>query len=402
MSGRSLSRSVLVVCLLAGLGHWVLFPQANPEQIGIATDVYHHATVSLLDGGSLYGVEPPDHPGFTFLYPPIIGLAAVPFGLAGSEMGAYLLGWAINIVVGLGLGQVFLTTIRHAGISLTRVDRLLLRLVPFGVVPAITTLVLGQANLLLTLGIGGAALAYEGDHPRRAGFVAGVVSLIKLFPALIGIWLLRLRSWRAVLAAIATGVGGLVGGVLILGSGPLDTWWTSVIAGELSVGAFPAGPTAASPYVGLRRQLIAIAPGLPRSWLLPVGLAVMTPALVASYRTVDAFKDRLIALEATVLVSLLVLPLEPFYAAVVLFPTIPLLYLVENPVSRRLLGVGVVLVFVPISWGTVQMALGAPAAPGQLTDALRGIFAVVRPSDIGSWALLGACVWDQHHSICHR
>lgn len=394
-------RLVLALAVLAGLAHAVVFPLRNPAQVGIATDVYHHAAATMVATGSPYGVAPPAHPGFRFLYPPPVAIAATPFGLVGSETAAYALGWLLNLPGAWLLGRLLVRTVERGGVPLAPVDRALLRLAPIATVPGVTTLVLGQVNLLLALGVGVGALLLEGGRDRRtagqdrdaartelaAGAVLALPALVKLFPALVGAWLLRVRAWRAVAAATAAGVGALALGVLGLRPGPTVTWLTEVVPGEAAVGAFPDGPDPMAPYVGLRRQLAAVAPGLSRDLLLPVALAVVAPVVAMAARWVTGYRDRLVALGATVLASLLVLPLEPFYVAVALFPVVPLGYLITGRWPRRLVLVGLLLALVPVTYESARLAVTTVGVTA-LGDPLRAAFAVVRPTDIGLWALL--------------
>lgn len=393
---RQLTRIALGVVLLGGTSHALTFPFASPAQVGLATDVYHHVGTAVLEGQAFYGVHPPDHPRYRFLYPPPVVLATIPYALVGSEMAAYVLGWVTNGIAVVFLGRLSIASIRRHSVTLDRLDMGLIGGFFVLSAPAVTTLVIGQVNLLLLLGIAGGALALETGRQHHGGFAFGLPALVKLFPALTGAWLLRRRAWRAIAAATATGLGGLGVGLLVFGIEPSVTYLTSVLPGELAVGAFPGGPDAGAPYMGLRRQFSVFAPGLPQHWLLPAALFVVTPFVLASYRTMETFIDRLVALEATLVAMILVLPLEPFYVALVGFPTVPLLFLLEERRSRWFFLAGTLLSTAPVTYAGVVRWSGYLPSGAEIVDSLiRPLFEVMLPAGLGLWCLLFGCVLAQ-------
>lgn len=399
---RRRTRGVLALCLLGGLVHAVTFPLANPPQIGLATDVYHHVGTAFLDGRAFYGVHPPDHPGFAFLYPPPVILATVPFAVVGSEMAAYLLGWLLNGIAVVALWRITIEIVDRSGGMLDTIDRLLVGGFFVITAPAITTLIIGQVNLLLALGIAWGTLALEDERSERSGIAFGLTALVKLFPALIGAWLLRRRAWRTILAATVSGLGALALGLAIPGPESFETYLTVVLPGEMSVGAFPAGPDPTAPYMGIRRQLSVLVPGLESTWLLPLSLAIVTPLVLASYRSVETLVDRLLALEATMVATLLVLPFEPFYVAYVAFPTVALLYIVEERPIQGFLLAGTLISTAPVTYsGLLSWAEALPGLADLLGPLLRPLFAFALPAGVGLWLLLIGCVLGQSKSLSY-
>lgn len=397
---RRRTRVVLAICLLGGVVHAVTFPLANPAQVGLATDVYHHVGTAFLDGRPFYGLSPPDHPGFRFLYPPPVVLATVPYALVGSELAAYLLGWLVNGIAVLALWQITLEFVDRAGGTLESIDRMLIGGFFVATAPAITTLIIGQVNLLLAVGIAWGTLALEDDWAERSGIAFGLTALVKLFPVFVGAWLLRQRAWRAIIAATATGVGALAMGLVVLGTGPLETYLTVVLPGEMSIGAFTAGPDPSAPYIGIRRQFAVLFPALDSAWLLPASLAVMTPLVVASYRSVKTLPDRLLALEATVVATLLVLPFEPFYVAYVSFPTAALVYIFEDHPVHGVLLLGALVSTAPVTYtGALRWAGAIPGLPDLLSPLLGPLFSFALPAGIGLWLLLIGCIIAQQRVL---
>jgi hypothetical protein len=201
-----------------------------------------------------------------------------------------------------------------------------------------------------------------------------------------------MRAWRAVAAAVATGLALLLAGVVAFGPDLTATWATEVLSSEAGVATYPDGWAPASPYVTVRRQVAVLAPWVPAAWLSVVGAAVLAPVVAASSRTVARTRDALVALQATLLATLVLFPLEPFYLALGLCPLVPLLYALEP---------GWLLLSVPVTYETVVAnAAVAPAPVGDaMTAAARATFGFALPPMVGVWLVLSACVLDQRRAV---
>jgi hypothetical protein len=395
-------RLVLLAGVLAGVANTALFPLRNPEQVALATDVYYYSARAALRGADVYAVNPLGQTGF--VYPPAVVLAFVPHAALGDPLLAYALQWLLNLAALAALAVLVVRAVERAGVALTRFDRVLLSATVFLVGPVGVNLVMGQVNPLLALGLAGGAVLLERDRETAAGAAFGLVALVKLFPALVGVWLLRQRAWRAVAAATATGLAGLAVGLLAFGPEASVTYFTETLAGESAVASFADGTDPTAPYATIRRQLAALAPGLPSSWLLPVGALVLAPVFAGVNRAVADFRSRLVALQGTLQATLLLLPLEPFYVILVLFPLLALLYALGDGWPRRLLLAGALLLLVPIMWPTVTTAMAVlPAgAASILRDAATGLFSFVLPPTVGAWLVLAGCLLYQHRAATER
>lgn len=397
---RRAVRVVLAVGVLAGVATLVGLPRADPAQLGLATDVYYRAGRAALAGGDVYAAAPPAHPGYRFLYPPVVVVAVLPHALAGSPAGAYALQTGVNLLAAVALGALLVRTVERARGPLPAVDRLLIggyAVVSPGVA---TTLVLGQVNLLLALAVAVGALAVERGREAAGGVALALAATVKLFPALVGAWLLRVRAWRAVAAATATGLGLLLAGVALFGPDLTVSYLTVTLPAEASVGTFADGPAPGAPYATIRRQLAVLAPWLPGPWLLPAGALLLAPVVAAGSWSVRTRRDRLVALAATLLATLTLFPLEPFYLSLALFPLVPLAYLLAPGRTRRLYLAGLLVVSVPVTLRVVDVWLGLLAPPAAVAAAVRAaaraVFSLVLPPTVGVWLLLAACVSHQH------
>ncbi|MGB9963901.1 glycosyltransferase family 87 protein [Halobacterium hubeiense] len=404
-------RLVLLASVLAGVANTALFPLRNPEQVALATDVYYYSARAALRGADFYAVNPIGQTGFR--YPPAVVLAFAPHAALGDPLLAFAFQTLLNLAALAGLAAIVVRTVERAtferaahgstarsGRGLATLDRALLAAAVFLVGPTGLNLVMGQVNPLLALGLAGGAVLLERDRRRASGAAFGLVALVKLFPALVGVWLLRRRAWRAVAAATATGIAGLAAGALVFGPATSVAYVTETLAGEAAVASFAGGPDPTAPFVTIRRQLAVLAPGLGSTWLLPVGAVVLAPVFAGVNRVVADLRSRLVALQGTLLATLLLLPLEPFYVVLVLFPLLPLLYVLDAGWPRRLVLAGAILLLIPVTWASVttMTAVLPVGLAAVVRDAARALFSFVLPPTIGSYLVLAGCLLAQHRA----
>ena len=407
-TSRRMVRVILALGIVTGIVHTVQLARLEPAQIGLATDVYYYAATQALAGGDFYVTAPPGHPGYYFMYAPVVVLSFIPFAILGDPTYAYALWTAVNLLTVCALGIVMIRAIETAGVALTPLDRLLVFGYAGGSAGAASTILQGQVNLQLTLAIAAGVLFVERGREAPGGIALGIAAFVKLFPALVGAWLLRRRAWRAILAATGVGLGLGLTGLAVFGPDTTTTWLTVTLSREASVGTFAAGPNPDSWLLTVRRQLSVLAPWIPAMWLLPASIVFLAPVVLAAYRTFDTYRSRLVGLQATLLAMLVVFPLEPFYLSLVIFPTVPLLYLIDREyvTTRRLFLVGALVASVPVWLATVERVTeAAPLSPEMVSTVLalaRGFFAFALPQMYGVWLMLGACVLYQHRVSQHR
>lgn len=390
-------RLLLAVSVLAGVSNTVMFPMRSPEQVGLATDVYYYAARAAIRSADFYAVTPVG--SASFVYPPALALAFYPYAALGDPVLAYAAQTLLNLVALAALAVLVVRVVERAGVELARLDRALLAAAVFLVGPTGVNLVMGQVNVLLALGLAGGAVLLERDRDTAAGAAFGLVALVKLFPALVGVWLLRQRAWRAIAAATATGVAGIVLGVLVFGVDTSVAYVTGTLASEAGVASFADGPDPTAPYVTIRRQITALAPGVPTGWLFPVSAALFAPVFVGVNRVTRDLRSRLVALQGTLLAALALFPLEPFYIVLALFPLLPLLYLLDSGTPRRLVLLGSPLLLVSLTWpSAVTVANVLPAGGTLVLDAARVLFSFVLPPTVGTWLVLAGCLLYQHRA----
>jgi DNA-binding transcriptional regulator YdaS (Cro superfamily) len=354
--------------------------------------VYYHAAESLLDGGDIYEVAPPDRPGYYYIYPPVVIFAFVPHVLAGSPVGAYLLQTGLNVCFGAGIAIVLWRALARRGVSLSRLDAVLL----FGFALLSSYSAISVVNGQVNIGLGFAiALGLDGLDRNRgevAGLAFALAALVKVFPAVLGLWLLRRRAYRGVAVAIAVGLTGLLVGLLALGPDVTATYLTDVLTGRYD--GFDGAPDPTQTRAGAQRQIAALF-GIGPPYVTPLAALSLAPILGYLYLDVETAIQRQATALGTILVVLLFLPLQRLYMVLFVFPLVLLLYQLPGGRSRTLLLGSTLVSFVRLDFGVVEetmtaLPLGGLDAP--LLATVERLFEVVLPPTLGMWLLLGACV----------
>lgn len=386
------TRLLLAVGVAAGLSYAVLTPLFKPAQVGIASSVYYHAAAAALAGENVYAVAPPATPGYHFLYPPVVVLAFLPHALAGSEAAAFGIQTALNLAAGAGTAVVLWRALDRRGVPVTRLDFGLLAAFVLLSTYGVPQVVMGQTTLWLGFALAVGLDALDRGREAVAGAAFAAAALVKLFPAALGLWLLRRRAWRAVAVATATGLGGLLAGALVFGPDLTVHYVEEVLLARFESEAFAGATDPSRNLATARRQLVA-AFGLGSTATTAAAFAVLAPVVVALYRRVDTDRRRQAAVLGTLLATLLFLPLQPLYFPLLVYPLVVLLYTVPAGRARTLLVAGTLFTYALVDLSTVRIVAGAvPGAGAALVGAAEAAFGVVLPATVGMWLLLAGCL----------
>lgn len=361
----------------------------------LATDVYRHATRSFLDGGDLYHTYPAERPGYGYLYPPVTVIAFLPHIVVGSSLGAFVFQTLLNFIAAIGTAIVIFRGLERRDLPVEQIDFVLLcAFMIFSTYGAIQ-FINGQINLWLAFAL---AIGFDSIDRRRgrvAGIAFGVAALFKVFPAVIGLWLLRIRDWRAVGTAIVTGVAGLLLGLALFGSDLTLTYVFDVLFGRFEGSTYDGRPEPADSIDGVHRQLAAIWP-TGTAYHTLAGLFIVGGLLAGALIGVSERIERDAAALATIVAILLFLPIQPLYFPLITFPLFMLLYRPLDRTVRRILVAGTFLTLIHLEQDAVELALGWVPLPAVIEDFIlstsAAVFTFVLPPTLGLWLLLGACV----------
>ncbi|EMA40885.1 glycosyltransferase family 87 protein [Halobiforma nitratireducens] len=317
------------------------------DRLGVNYYVYHYSAEALLAGEDFYTATPPgfgDH--FTYLYPPITILTWVPFTALDSFHG-FLLLTAITIAVSAASAVAIVRYIERWDLTLGWLDVGAIFVFFLGV-HSTGTLNFGNINLLLAAGIVFGFFALDRGREITAGVLFGAVALMKVFPALVGLYLLRVRSWAAIAGATATGLGGLAASALVFGPDTLYRFFFEILLPRSDTADFVGGYAPDDTYyVTIQRPLSHLIwnvyPDAPAA-VLPVAAALVLGAVLAyCFLRLETRTDHLVAIHATLTATVIFMSSLRFYLALVFFSWVSLLYVWHDEPDDQRRGQGVVL-----------------------------------------------------------
>lgn len=387
------TRLVLLLGILSGLSSLVATPFVTPDQFMLASDVYYYAGEALLSGGDIYAVDPPGRPGYHYIYPPVVVLTFVPHVLLGTPVGAYAIQTVLNALAAGGIALILWRALTRRGLALDRFDAVLLYGFALVSTHSAISLVNGQVNIWLGFGIAVGVDALDRNRTELAGVAFGLVALVKVFPAVLGLYLLRRRAFRGVAVATAIGVAGLVVGFFALDPDVTVTYFSEVLTGRYD--GFDGAPDPTQTRGGAQRQIAAIF-GLGPPYLTPLAGLALAPVLAYLYTDIGTDIQRQTAILGTILVTLLFFPLQRLYMVLFVAPLVLVLYSVPAGRARSTLLLGALVSFARLDFSLVEVALTSVPLPGAvqspLLTAIEGLFRVVLPPTLGMWLLLLGCV----------
>lgn len=392
---RRLTRVVLGVGTLFGLGYLAYTLFADPAALGINFDVYRGAVANLWAGNAIYGHSPVADPAFTYRYPPIL-LVWFSVYLLVSPLVGYLLHVVGTLLVGVVLGRVVYRATEQHGVALTTVDRLLvIGFVTVGSYVA-PSLAYGNINHHIGLAMAAGLVWLSANQQLRAGATLALSALPKVFPAAIGVWLLRQRAWRAIAAALATGIGALAAGAVLFDPSRTYRYVTTELLPRASSGSFSGGLPASSELVSLRRPLSVVFPSASESVLALLALGIVAPIVAYCYREQVGSRGRLVSLFVTLAGLLIVLPSFSLYWSILVYPLVALLYVLDSP-AGELFVVGALVSTLTLKYPDVVFLARSVPLPDSLRRGLLAgvetVYTIATPVLWGTAAMIVACLW---------
>lgn len=370
---------------------------APGSNMGANFRTYRYAAELALSGEPFYQVAPPGLDDWAvFLYPPITTLAYAPFTLVEWQTG-YAILVVMNAVAGLLAAYLVVRFIDKAGNRLGWLDVGLIGSL-FVISPfSFGTFYYGNVNLLMALAFVAGFLALERKQSRVAGILFGLTALWKLFPTILGVWLVRVRAWRDIASAVAVGLGGIVLGLLVFGWDRTSEFFLTVVFNRSETSDFVGGyPADGTYYITIQRpisQLLWTAwPGAPAGLLTILTLAVVCILLLAFYRDIEDRMERLFAIFATVIVAITIVPALQWYLVLLYFPMIPLLYLWDGPGRLGFIAGSVILFFNNRPGDILEWLDGTPI-PAVIEPFVRDVFILATVQLHAMAIMLAACWW---------
>jgi hypothetical protein len=396
---RPLERVALAFGLVTGVLGVVLAVNDFASAPELDFQAYYFTGRAILEGEPFVGWAITDISFLTekaYVYTPVTAPLFVPFALFPGWRVPYVLNMLFLFGVFFGIGQLCLRFLDDNGVSLERVDRLLI--VAFCLFSGHTILGVYRGNvdplILLVLAVG--LLAIERGREARGGALWAGAALFKLFPAFLGVYLLYRRAYRAIAAAVAVGVGFTLLGVAIFGIDAHVEFVEFIIHERSREGAFQGGLDPTLQWITLRRLFSQFLP-LSGNQLFVLTTALVAPFVALVYREAESELERVVAFFATMVAMLItIVPSTLNYVVYLYFPLLPLLYLTEDRRTKWLFVGGLVLVNVPLYPQHFAMIFDAlPLAPGvadALSGAVRGVLRYASIPLYGFLLVLAGCL----------
>jgi len=393
--GRSLniSNHLLVRTLLIGglLGGVVLsFYQIFILKVGFGNDfvVYYHATQAALAGEGVYGVgHGPSE--WLYLYPPATLLTFILLAILPQRI-SYAVFILVTVGGGIGIGILCVREIQcHTSIGIT--DKLLIcSFIPFSII-SVGGVRNGNVFLLLAFSTALAFYTARRGYSFESGGAMAISALYKVSPAGFGLWYLSRRDYKSLMTAMLVGLSGLFIGIIIFGpSSSLDWLSHGVLAKAGSVNSgYEGGLSADATIISIKRPLSYVLSGADGFTLSMVAIVLSSPVLINIYVNVETTREELFSILSTIIVVLITISSDPVDLVFLLYPLIPLLYILPTGLSRKLVtaGFGMLLIKItPTHISTLLRTIGVES--GYLTDVLRPFLAFTSPSLIGVLLML--------------
>jgi Glycosyltransferase family 87 len=283
--------------LLAAMLALILSAAGNT--LGYDFEAYAGAARRLINGERLYDAGASAAGGFgIYLYPPPFAVAITPLLLLPDAVARWV--WVLAMGCCLPLGANLMPVRRDVRWKIVCLGALSW--------PFLYSVKLGQVGPLLFL-LFAAAWRWM-DRPWAVGVATALGTLVKVQPALLGVWAVATGRWRAAVVAVGVGVAAAAAATLFTGPSAWATYADLVrgLGGSFSTGHNFA-PGAVAHLAGASDAVAAAVQ------LASVGLAAA--ALLAAFR----WASPTASLQVTIVASqLLSSPLRDHYAMLLLLP----------------------------------------------------------------------------------
>ncbi|WP_135364505.1 glycosyltransferase family 87 protein [Halosimplex halophilum] len=367
----------------------------RPGTFGLNYRVYHVAAEAALAGGDLYAVTPADS-GYHYVYPPAAVLAFLPSALFESWVPGFLAMTAVSVAASAVAARLLADYVESLGYDVGRLERVLLFSFLLASAHSAPSLGYGQVNHVLTLALVAGFVGLARDRETGAGVALAVPAFVKVFPAAVGLWLLRRRAWRAIGAAVGTAASLFGLGLVVFGVDTTRTYVTDALLPQRETADFVGGLPPGKSFVTLRRPLSVLFPNADPVWYAVGAAALLAPVLAALYYRPRTVTDRHVAVHGTLVAMVLAFPSLLLYYAYTAFSLVVLLYDLPAGRGRQLFVAGALLANVSLSYGNLRETLWAlpvgPTARQAILDAALPVLRLGTPVLWGSLLTLAGCL----------
>jgi hypothetical protein len=338
-NGRTRVRAGLFAGIFAGIltGIFFAFLRPNPP---ITFDVFYFAAKQSLSGPivyeTVYGL---------WTYTPASLLYFYPYALLFDFETALTIHRLMSVFVSISFGYVLTAFIqRHE--HMERIDRLAVFLFSIASVYPIVNVINGSFVGVFAMLLGAGWLLMESKR-HSGGALWALASITKGYPAFWGVYMVRIRNWRAVLAAVVTGMVSTVIGLLVFGIDAYVRFFTVAGRSRVRYEQFRGGASPDNEAVTPLRALGQLFPQIDPAIWTPVILVVIVVLTIFAYYAIpaDSLNNRATLLLVTVLGVWFIMPTSQDLDIYILYaPLLVLLFAERERLVQSLYVAGTVFV----------------------------------------------------------
>jgi hypothetical protein len=239
-----------------------------------------------------------------------------------------------------------LTNFIHAHTSTKRIDRVAVFLFSIASVYPVVNIINGSFVGIFSTFLGLGWLLMESKR-NYGGALWALASIVKGYPAFWGAYMIRVRNWRAILAAAGAGIGSTVVGVFVFGIDAYFRFFT--VAGESRVRyeMFRGGASPDNEAVTPLRALSQLFPNIDPSLWTPLIFVVVSCITILVYYTIstDSLNNRATLLLVTILSVWFIMPTSQDLDTYIIYaPLLTLLFLERNQWVQSLYVLGTIII----------------------------------------------------------
>jgi len=329
------TRAVLFAGVVGGVLTAIFFALLRPNPPS-TFDVFYFAAEKSMSGPVVYETG---HGLWT--YTPAALLYFYPYATLFEYQTAMSVHRVISILVTVGYAYALVRFLSQR-VNLQRLDRVaIFGFASLSVYPIVNIINASFVGIFATfLGMGW--LLVESDYDG-GGTLWALAAIVKGYPAFWGVYLLRVRRWRAVGSAILTGVSATLLGVIVFGFDAYRRFFTVAGTSRVRYELFSGGASPDNEAVTPLRALSQIFPNVdPSVWSSLIFVIVVCITLLVYYLIpADSLNDRATLLLVTIIGIWFIMPTsQDMDMYIVYAPVLVLLYVEKHRSVQSFYAVG--------------------------------------------------------------
>lgn len=277
-------------------------------------------------------------------YTPVSLLYFYPYAILFEYETAFVVHQILSVFVSFIYGGALAYFISNR-VGIARIDKVLIvGFASLSVYPVVNV-INGSFVGIFTFMLGGGWLLLE--YEKDSGGVGwALASLLKGYPAFWGVYLLRVKRWRATAAAIVTGVSATLLGVLVFGFDAYIRFFSVAGDNRVRLNKFRQGGSPDNEMMTPIRGLSQLFPNVdPTIWPIVITIFVLIAAAFIYYLVpIETLNDRATLLLATIIGVFFIMPTTQDMDTYLLYaPLLVLLYTERHAIVQGLYTVATII-----------------------------------------------------------